>query len=393
MTILNKRPVKKPLKITSIIVLCLLLVFIGLLAYSWFRVRAVRDTRNLEDQVAELCQQYLQQRKSVGLAVGIIRSGQVYLQGFGQRDRTSGAQVDEYTEFEIGSITKVFTAEMAQVLADRNILHWDDLLAESLEPGCAPTTDDGTTLLSLATHTSGYPRMPKRLLDSMHHDCNPYADIKPEWYCNYIRNADDKKKPDVQKYGYSNIGFSLLANALEWKTSKKYEQLLRELICNPLGMTHTGTGRSSSNNIATGYDLRGYRTCPWDFPVMYGCGAIRSNIRDMVRFAAANLSDQKKSASLRTTQEQVYSTGPGEGIAKGWHIDELSGKSDGIGKIIWHNGGTGGFRSYIGLVPGSRTAVVVLANQSNESLDDLAIQLLIRAVKVSFGATHQFIPR
>jgi hypothetical protein len=70
-------------------------------------------------------------------------------------------------------------------------------------------------------------------------------------------------------------------------------------------------------------------------------------------------------------------------VAYGWHIDQLNGILSGVWKIVWHNGGTGGFRSYMGLIPGKQRGVIVLSNQESEDFDAMAIKIAVKAATIS----------
>jgi CubicO group peptidase (beta-lactamase class C family) len=199
----------------------------------------------------------------------------------------------------------------------------------------------------------------------------------------YLATYEEKKKPSPEGYEYSNLGMGLLGHILEWKTGKTYEALLQEYICRPLGMPSTSTVATDSNAFATGYDEKGNKTCHWALPVLYGAGVIKSNGVDMIKFLRANMGGSSAlSQSFKRTQQPVTSFTGGK-IAYGWHIDNISGKIFGLGSVIWHNGGTGGFRSYMGFAPEKNRGIIVMVNQPTEDFDDEAVKLLIRACTIS----------
>src|SRR6266566_1505033 len=125
--------------------------------------------------------------------------------------------------------------------------------------------------------------------------------------------------------------------------------------------------------LAPGHDVGGNVVPNWDLPTLAGAGALRSTARDMLTFLAANLdtSATPMARGLRQTHEPRQATdNPNLKVGLAWHI-----LSRPVGNIVWHNGGTGGYRSFIGFDPARRIGVVVLSNL-NRSVDDLGYHLL-----------------
>ena len=202
-----------------------------------------------------------------------------------------------------------------------------------------------------------------------------------EVYASCIKNLSDKKNPDPKNFNYSNMGYAVLANCLESKARLPYDSLLQREILAKLGMNNT-TFNTDAANFATGYDHMGNETCHWNLPAFYaGCGALRSDIRDMLKFLQANVNDNPLFKSFSETQKTVYKTSAVSSFGKGWEI--RTALLPGSDSVIWHNGGTGGFKSFIGFVPGKKTGVVILSNQFNDKLDMLGFDLATLTSKVS----------
>jgi serine-type D-Ala-D-Ala carboxypeptidase/endopeptidase len=372
------------LKIIAIVAALIVLIVVAAIGYLFYRVRNVADTRQLAQIIDKNAQQLIDKKEVVGLAVAVVKGDKVHQAGYGLANLEGRVPMTPETVLEIGSISKVFTTSLAQLLVERGLLRWEDNLNQHL-PAEARPPDDGTTLLHLATHTAGYPRLPEAFFPKMTNDCDPYQSLTLADLLAYVKAPTDKAKPDPTRSDYSNLGLGLLGHVLEWKTGQTYEQLLQESICQPLGMAHTSLHVRDSTSLATGHDAAGRPTCHWQFPVLYGAGAIQASLADLVRFAQANLADDALGRSLQATHQQVYET-PDGGIAKGWHIDRSSTPLTKVGDIVWHNGGTGGFSSYLGLLPKEKVAVIVLANQgeANQAIERLALKLLFAAKHVSF---------
>jgi D-alanyl-D-alanine-carboxypeptidase/D-alanyl-D-alanine-endopeptidase len=372
----------RALKIIGIVVGSILFIVAILIGWAYYKMKSIKDTHDLQDKVAGICNEYIKEEKTPGIFVGIIQGDRIYMQGYGVMDKQSKTPIDSNTIFEIGSISKVFTAEIAQQLVDQGQISWSDNIIKYM-PEEVRLKDDTTTLFHLTTHTSGFPRLPEMWFAKLEqNECDPYSSLTIQDLYAYLNNATDKKKPSPENFDYSNIGAGLLGHILEWKTSKNYETLLQEYICTPLQMTRTSSFVTDTAKFATGYDEKGNKTCHWVFPVIPGAGAIRSDGVDMLKFLSANMKNNTPlSASFAKTHKQAVKEAP---IAYGWHIDMLSGIFARITNITWHNGGTGGFRSYIAFVPGKDRGVIVMANQSSESdFDEMAIDIMVKAATVS----------
>lgn len=373
---------KKILKITGLVFLGIIVLLLAVAGYGWYKLRHVKDTHDLAKQVDKACKAHIAKGRSAGLFVGIIQGDTVYAMGYGVADKVTGTRPDSNTVFEIGSITKVFTSLMAEKLAEQGIVNWNDNIIQYMSANVHLYVNDTTTLEHLSTHTSGFPRLPERWFPILERDtCDPYSPLTMQDLIQYLDSCTDKKRPSKNNYDYSNVGAGLLGHILEWKTGKTYQALLQELICQPLDMHQTSVLMADSGVIAMGYDEHGKKTCHWRLPILYGAGAIKSTGADMLRFLAAQINAPAGSPIARTRKPVVSM--PGGSVGHGWHIDAFSNIVTGLPAIVWHNGATGGFHSYIAFMPENRRGIVLLANQADEGLDALGVSLLTRAGKIS----------
>src|SRR5262245_23770813 len=111
------------LKIIGIIVGVILLVILILLGWAYYKMKSIKDTHDLQDKVAAICNKYISEGRAPGAFVGIIQGDKLYMKGYGVVDKQTGIPVDSNTIFELGSISKVFTAELTQLLAERGVLN------------------------------------------------------------------------------------------------------------------------------------------------------------------------------------------------------------------------------------------------------------------------------
>jgi len=282
--------------------------------------------------------------------------------------------VDSTGVFEIGSITKTFTATLLADMVDRGEVRLDDPVAKYLPPSVRVPSRNGRqiTLLDLATQSSGLPRMPSNLTprDSM----NPYADYSVQQMYAFLSSYELPRDVGAQ-YEYSNLGVGLLGHALALRAGMSYEELVRRRILAPLGMRQTAITLTPSMRarLAPGHDDEGHVVPNWDLPTLAGAGALRSTAADMLVYLAASLDSTAKPLghALQQTHEGRHATDdPNLNIGLAWHI-----LSRPAGNLVWHNGGTGGYRTFTGFDAARRIGVVVLCNV-NSSMDDIGLHLL-----------------
>ncbi|NJM44960.1 MAG: serine hydrolase [Alkalinema sp. RU_4_3] len=323
---------------------------------------------------AILKQRIDREKQSPGIVVGIIDPNGQRIISYGTLSATNADRVDGNTLFEIGSITKVFTALALVQLSEQKVLNLDDPIAKFLPPTVKAPEFNGKaiTLLTLATHTSSLPRLPDNLAPA--DDQNPYADYTVDQLYSFLSSYKLPREIGT-KYEYSNLGAGLLGHLLSSKVGLDYETLIANQITQPLRMQDTRIRLTpdQTRRFATGHDQRNRAVPHWDLPSLAGAGALRSSANDLLKFLAANLDLQPSpiNASLQKTHAlQQHTDSPKRAIALGWHLRTEKGP-----EIIFHNGGTGGFRSFIGFSNKQRLGVVVLGN-SESDVSDLGFHLL-----------------
>lgn len=304
-------------------------------------------------------------RHGSGIVVGLLdASGDKRLVSVG---------VDTDRVFEIGSITKVFTTSILVDMVSRNEVRLADPVANYLPRAVRmPVRTRPITLLDLATASSGLPRLPDNL--SSRDSSNPYADYSVQQLYQFLSRYQLPRDPGAT-YEYSNLGMGLLGHALALKARMSYEEMVRRRILTPLGMRETAITLTPAlrARIAPGHDAEGHVVPNWDLPTLAGAGALRSTARDMLTFLAANVDSTATPLSRafwQTHDERHATDNPNLAIGLGWHILKRPALN-----IVWHNGGTGGYRSFAGFDPVRRVGVVVLSNL-NASVDDIGFHLL-----------------
>jgi CubicO group peptidase (beta-lactamase class C family) len=344
---------------------------IFLLAGRAGRLDAQEKPRTEAEITALLDRCVAQQKRAPGLVIGIIddKGARVFAEGVCEKGQ--GAAVTGDTVFEIGSVTKVFTALLLQEMAESGEVKLDDPIGKYLPSTVKTPTRNGRqiTLLDLATQTSGLPRLPDNLAPKDQN--NPYADYTVERLYDFLSRY--QLSQDIgEKYEYSNLGAGLLGHVLALRAGANYETLVTRRICAPLQMNGTGIELTPElkARLAPGHDAMGMTVENWDLPTLAGAGALRSTANDLLKFLAANMGLTKSSLSnaMTATQQPRHASGFLRKIGLAWQIETVSG-------TIWHNGGTGGYHSYIGFKKDPPRGVVVLANSRND-IDDIGQYLL-----------------
>jgi CubicO group peptidase (beta-lactamase class C family) len=317
----------------------------------------------------------LESRKHGGFVVGILLDGRSACFGYGKTSDAAADPPGGDTVFEIGSITKAFTGILLAGMANEKLVALEDPVGKHLPEGTSVPSRGGKeiTLLHLATHTSGLPRMPGNFRPK--DPLNPYADYDAKQLFEFLAAARLARDPG-EAYEYSNLGSALLGHALVRRSGKaSYEALVTEKICRPLGMNDTVVTLSEDQKrrLAPPHRPDGKAVKNWDLPAFAGAGALRSTAGDMLRFLAANLGGAPRDLAEAVTTSHAPRT-PKTGL--GWHFTPRSGGA----WSVWHNGGTGGYASFCGFVKEKRAAVVVLSNTS-QSVDEIGLRLLERIAK------------
>jgi serine-type D-Ala-D-Ala carboxypeptidase/endopeptidase len=358
-----------------------LLLVLALATITLLRCAVAESTANAAIPADSEIRQLLVDRvdkehQSVGIVVGVIEPAGRRVVAYGNLDEGDKRPLNGDTIFEIGSITKVFTSLLLADMVQRGEVALTDPVSKYLPAGVKLPERGGRqiTLQDLATHTSGLPRLPSNL--SPKDPSNPYADYSVEQLYQFLSGYQLTRDIGAQ-YEYSNLGGGLLGHVLARRAGMDYETLVRTRICEPLGMKSTSIALSADMKarFAVGHDQALATASYWDLPTLAGAGALRSTANDLLTFLAANLGYTKSPLAPAMAAMLVARrpTGmPGLEIGLGWHISTKDGR-----EIIWHNGGTGGFRTFVAFDPKSRVGVVALSNTSTATgVDDIGRHLL-----------------
>ena len=306
------------------------------------------------------------------MVIAVLNGDRSQVYSFGKLD--NGKVPDADTVFQIGSITKTFTATLLAESLTQGGLTLDTPVAKLLPAYKLPSRDGKQiTLGELASQYSGLPRLPDNL-DSAAVPQDPYANYDAAklkiFLAKYVLSRDPGSA-----YEYSNLGFGLLGYALAQRAGMSYDALLQAKILQPLGMSSTSATLSDSldSRWATGHDESGKPIKPWHMGVLAGAGAINSSGADMLRYLKANMGhgNDALQIAMRLTHNPRRGVSKNERIGLAWMT-----LHDSQGDVIWHNGMTGGYASFMGFTSDGQLGIVILTNKA-QSVDDLGFATLL----------------
>lgn len=303
-------------------------------------------------------------RQSTGLVAVVLDGNGRIDAAYGRSDSADNRALDADTVFEIGSITKVFTALLLADMIVRGEVAASDPVAKFLPDNARVPYFEETpiTLKDLATYTSGLPRMPANFKPK--DASNPYADYSIAQLYDFVSNYKLRFRPGTQ-YEYANLGFGLLGHALALRAGMSYEDLVISRICAPLGMESTRITLSSSMKarLARGHNVGLEPVANWDIPTLAGAGALRSTANDLLKFLEMSLGNRPSPlapAMAMTLSERHPTDRKRVEVALGWFVSTSY-----RDEIAWKDGGTGGYATFIGFSTKSRRASILLSNTAD----------------------------
>ena len=344
--------------------------------------------------------------QSVGIVAGIIRGINRYPYAYGTLNRGTIRRVSSMTVFEIGQLSSLYTTAMLSLMAQRGDVDLTDRVSAYLPDSVTvPTTPFGRPILieHLATHTSGLPRMPDNLVsddpddplkgysvDLMYEFLGRYAETQR----NGLESLETGSRYETEdpfdlegRYAYSDLGMGLLGHVLERAAGASYDELIRELLGDPIKLANTANAptQSMGTYMANGHDDARRPVPAWSDTALVGGTGLRSNLLDMMTLVSANMGiiyalpedfteddSTRYHASFDSLIVARDSTDvAGVRTALGWKV-----RQDDRGRNIhWLTGRTNGFYAFAAFIKAWRKGVVVLSNSSAD-IEDIGFHLL-----------------
>jgi|GEM_PF-3105669 len=357
----------------------------------WQQGNVVQIKLEIDQKLASV----VQERDIRDLCFGLVKGNQTYSRCLSQSPSEDTFVLDDSAIFEIGSISKTFTyAAMIKVLNKHNV-EINSPIGAFLPDDLATKNPSLATITwqQLATHTSGLTRMPfdwnwtsaRSLLKSTTLG-DGFKDFTSDYVLDFLAMTQLNEERGAHAE-YSNLAVGLLGLLLSEMESKSYAQLIQELVVSPLNMTSTTAGFShgSTRNVDAygqyrrlGSIVIAAKSAPIELSdAMAGAGAVNSSLGDMMNY----LNKSMQQYQMPIFQEAAYSAPIGQRsrVNLGWIVTPISEKNS--DKIVFHDGATGGFRSYMGFDQSSQVGIVILANgtRSINALGKEMLKLLIES--------------
>ncbi|MER5770875.1 serine hydrolase domain-containing protein [Streptomyces sp. NPDC001985] len=304
------------------------------------------------------------------LSVAVVSGGTARFAALGTEHGDAREPATEHTAFEIGSATKVLTGMLLAGLAERGTVAPDTTVAELLPSRFTGRPAGRATLVELASHRSGLPRLhhrslPVSLRDAyrVHRGRDPYRGIDRD---SFLQRAAAVTGPaPAGGFDYSNLGMSLLGHALAAAAhpGHGYGELLERELLAPLGMDRTRVVATEEERLpdprALPHDRDGRPVQPWISEGYAPSGSgVWSTAGDLARLLLAVIGTTAPGADA--ARPRFEADGPNR-IGLGWLTLTRDGQ-----EVTWHNGGTGGSRSFIGFDRRTGRGAVVLANTGHD---------------------------
>lgn len=313
----------------------------------------------VDREVDSVVRAYIQKENTVGMSIAVIKNGMAHIYNYGETTKGNGRLPTPNSLFEIGSITKTFTATLLAWYANAGVVKLSDPITKYL-PDSVKINHQlrGITLQMLANHTSGLPRLPDNLAEATKDQLNPYKDYTKANLYSYLRVCSLDSKPG-EKYAYSNLAVGLLGVILEKVSGKSFEQMVKEIICMPLGMRSTvqHVNPLLKPQMVSLYNEDGNATPAWNFDALAACGSLRSTLNDLIIYVKANMqpTNGRLGKAIQLAHRQTFNHDVK--VALAWHIISVNGTD-----YIFHNGGTYGSSSFMAFNSTNKLAVIILSN-------------------------------
>ena len=304
--------------------------------------------------------------KETDMVIGLLGERGSWIISAGKLDNGTNQEVNGDTLFEIGSVTKTFTALLALEMARRGELKLEDPVARYLPASVKVPVCNGKpiTILNLAAQDSGLPFNADNLSGKDWKE--RFDSYSVEQLYSFLSGHTLKSEPGAT-FQYSNLGMTLLGHVMELRSGASFESLVVNRICRPLGMNSTRVTLTPemASRMATGHDEDGKRAPAFDLKVMAGAGALRSTANDLLKYVSAHLglTPSDLTPLMKEMQAVRHRDSPefGKTAMPWWYGDGIHNPAG--SELLGHGGGTGGASAFIGLDLEQRRGVVVLADQ------------------------------
>lgn len=306
-------------------------------------------------------------QKIPGLVIGIIHGDSTYTYSYGSLSKAKDIMPRNNSIFELGGITKVFTASLVEILVKEGLMDYETSLNDYLPVSIRNAKSD-VSLYEAITHTAGMPRLPHGIGKREREANNPYAYYAKSDLFEFYKNYYPIEEEEENRYQYSHVTYALIETAIENITGQRFEEVIAEKLLMPLQLEDTNIQLNVEQvtRLSPGYNILGNPTKPWRFSSFRGSVGMKSSVNDMLTFMSAQMGNQtgKYAGMFDDMHEPLFETAIAKGnyIGKSWHV--LKKKNH---NVVLHAGSTSGHQSFIGFVKETNTGVVILSNSENST--------------------------
>lgn len=325
----------------------------------------------LDKDVDALVQKHRNALNTVGMTVGIWKDGKSSIYGYGEIKKGSNEVPDAHTFFEIGSITKTFTATaMVQWLSEKGLSVESPI--QAFLPSSIPTLSKGGIAVNfkqILNHSSGIAYFPSNLNLLLNDDSRELARYSEAKLFDYLEKGKLNATPGTT-YEYSNTAMGLAGTILARENKMTYGDYLQMKVCEPLGLFETKAKLSSEekNRMSDGH-RGGKKVDLWEsLGALDGAGVLRSTTSDLLKYGAACINPPNNPLGRAMSTVQVSTLKNAKNLTEsvevclGWHQLKTADKP---GTLLFHDGGTGGFNCSLILDKEKKLVLAVCYNSYN----------------------------
>jgi len=335
---------------------------------------AFAQKESLDTFIQRCADSVYEKEKLPGIFVGILNNGKRDFFNAGFADPEKQMPFDSATLFEIGSITKTFTAYvLTAVLMENKIAETDPILTYLPDSVQQNKQLAHISFLNLMNHTSGLPRLPDNM--QVGDSRQPYQLYSSKELFSYLKNCIPEPGG---KSNYSNLGAGIAGVLAERISGKTYAALLDKYIFLPFKILAPTNSIEETENKSQGYFAKDDKAAYWNMNILAPAGGLKCSADEMLSYlqqmCLPQLPDTKIIVDKLTTQ--TIAMNPRIAIGRGWHIY----KDKDLPLFYWHNGGTYGFSTFCAFTKDKSKAVIIVINQFNKNAqaDALGVKLIKR---------------
>ena len=332
----------------------------------------MRPTDSITDPISQMLETIRLKHKFPALAAAVVVDGKIVATnavGFRKHGGTEPVTVND--KFHIGSVTKSMTATVAAMLVEQGKISWTTTIGESFADYDELHSDyRAVTLEQLLAHRGGAPGNPPNLLWEKAWQASGAPEEQRLEFVKGILAEKPEAKPGA-KHIYSNQGYAIAGVMLEKAAGKTWEELMRQMLFEPLGMNSAGFGAPGTPGEVdqpwghTKGLFRGIKPIPPgpmadNPPAISPAGRVHCSLVDLARYAAAHMAGEQGDSELLNAESfKKLHTSAGDDYALGWVVLQRPWAG---GQALMHNGSNTMFYIVVWLAPKKNCAVIVATN-------------------------------